>query len=141
MSQTTYISPVDHLSGRIVKKSKTGTVQRTKIYRDEKGRVIGQGANESYIIENPRNYIKQPLSAQEQLTVNSFRDAAAQYQLEKNDPERMAYWRQRFNDQLHRPDPEASIDQKTGRRRTYKRLDIFMRTIIQLQLRREQSPA
>ena len=49
---------------------KDGIVNRKKKYRDDKGRVIFVGKQESYKIKHPRNFKKNPPSAAEQTNMN-----------------------------------------------------------------------
>jgi len=137
MAKTTYVRPIASMTGRLSKKESHPIISRQKIYRDETGRVIAEGISESYAVKHPRNYRKSPMSAAEQKTVNAFSQALAQYSIEKDDPERMEYWRNRWRAQLKKGDPEASIDPKTGRRRIYPRLDVFIRSMLQLHFRRQ----
>lgn len=135
MARINYIHPVDTLSGKFSKSEHNGAIMRRKQYRDENGNVYAVGVNEAYVVRHPRNYKKNPLTQGEQRTVNAFREGMLQYQVEKQDPERMAYWRARFNAQLKKGDPEAPIDPKTGLPRIYTRLDTFIRTMLQLRFR------
>ena len=49
---------------------KDGIVNRKKKYRDDKGRIIHEGKQESYKIKHPRNFKKNPPSAAEQANMN-----------------------------------------------------------------------
>ena len=66
-------------------------------------------------------------------TTEAFRQAIAQFNLDKQDPERMAYWKNRFQAQLTDGDPEAPIDPQTKSHRIYARFDMFVRAILQRQ--------
>ena len=134
MTNTEFIAPVDSMTGRVTKKDKDGVIFRRKIYRDDAGKIIKKGRKEHFIQVNPRNYKTNPMTPAEQRAVSSFQQALAQYKIEKEDPERMAYWQARFKAQIRKPDPEAPIDKETGKRRIYGRLDTFIRAIIQRQL-------
>ena len=129
--------PVTELTGRVQKQNKDGVIFRHKFFRDSNGNIIGEARKEQYIPMHPRNYKTKPMSESERQTVTAFQQAVAQYNIEKNDPERMAYWKARFDAQLRKPDPEAPIDPKTGRRRIYHRLDMFIRTMLQLSFRNQ----
>ena len=134
MTNTEFITPVDSMTGRVTKKDKEGVIFRRKIYRDDTGKIIKKGRKEHFIQVNPRNYKTNPMTLAEQRAVSSFQQAFAQYKIERQDPERMAYWQARFKAQIRKPDPEAPIDKETGKRRIYGRLDTFIRAIIQRQL-------
>ena len=134
MTNTEFIAPVDSMTGRVTKKDKDGVIFRRKIYRDDTGKIIKKGRKEHFIQVNPRNYKNNPMTPAEQRAVSSFQQALAQYKIERQDPERMAYWQARFKAQIRKPDPEAPIDKETGKRRIYGRLDTFIRAIIQRQL-------
>ena len=58
MAKSNLIFPVDTLRGKITKKSKT--IFRRKSAYDENGNIIGQCAQESYVVENPRDWKKNP---------------------------------------------------------------------------------
>ena len=58
MAQPNLIFPVESLHGKITKKSKT--IFRRKAVYDENGNVIAQYAQESYVVENPRDWKKNP---------------------------------------------------------------------------------
>ena len=58
MAKSNLIYPIDTLRGKITKKSKT--VFRRKGAYDENGNLIAQCAQESYVIENPRDWKKNP---------------------------------------------------------------------------------
>ncbi|MBR0297013.1 MAG: hypothetical protein IJQ95_06465 [Paludibacteraceae bacterium] len=92
---------------------------------------------QSYVVKHPRNYDKTPLTAGERKNVESFKQALTQFQLDKQDPERMAYWTARYKAQLENGDPEAPIDKETGKHRIYARLDNFIRAMLQLQFRNQ----
>ena len=134
MSETKFINPIDSMSGRLSKKERQGVIFRRKIYRDSQGHIIKKGRNEHFIQVNPRNYEKTPLTPGEQKTVSAFKQALEQYKLDKQNPERMAYWQQRWKAQMRKGDPQAPIDPETGKKRIYGRLDTFIRSMIQISL-------
>ena len=135
MKDTEFITPVESMTGRVVKKDKEGVIFRRKIYRDDTGKIIKKGRKEHYIQVNPRNYKANPMTPAEQRSVTTFQQALAQYKIEKEDPERMVYWKARFNAQIRKPDPEAPIDKKTGKRRIYGKVDTFIRAILYIKLK------
>ena len=135
MAKTQYLDPIAYMTGRISKKGRKPVISRHKIYRDENGNIIAEGPNEAYVLKRPRNYEKKPMKSGEIKTIESFRQAVEQYNADKRDPERMAYWKNRFKAQLHVGDSEAPIDPQTGEHRIYARLDMFIRAILQRQFR------
>ena len=139
MTNTEFITPVDSMTGRVAKKDKDGVIFRRKIYRDETGKIIKKGRKEHYIQVNPRNYKANPMTSAEQRSVTTFQQALAQYKIEKEDPERMAYWKARFKAQIRKPDPEAPIDKNTGKRRIYGKVDTFIRAILYFKLKQNIS--
>ena len=135
MAKTKYLDPIAYMTGRISQKGRKPVISRHKIYRDENGNIIGEAANESYLLKHPRNYEKKPMKSGELKTIKAFRQAIAQFNLDKQNPERMAYWKKRFQAQLNAGDPEAPIDPQTRKPRIYTRLDMFIRAMLQRQFR------
>ncbi|MCQ2341214.1 MAG: hypothetical protein MJZ48_01985 [Paludibacteraceae bacterium] len=136
MAKVSYIHPIESISGKLNHKEKRGTIQRRKHYRDEKGQVIGIGANEAYIVINPRDYDKKPLTEGEKFNTSTFQQAILLAKQERENPERLAYWTERWKKQLEKGDPMADISKQTGKRKIYRRLDMFIQTMIQGELRR-----
>lgn len=66
MSQVKLIAPVESLQGKMSRKGET--IFRCKHYRDANGKIIAQGAQETYIIANPRNCRKNSLQRTEKRT-------------------------------------------------------------------------
>ena len=100
MSQTTFISPVDNLTGKL-SSSPDGRVPvtRRKCYgKDAKGRPI-YGPNETYIYH--RHEGKWAEGAQQNRTL--FQQAQLLAKEELNDPERIAYWQPLFEQQFKHP--------------------------------------
>ena len=135
MARTKYIDPVAYMTGKISNKGRRPIISRHKLYRDDNGEIIAEGPNESYMIKHPRNYEKKPMKSGEMKTIAAFQQAAAQYKLDKQDPQKMEYWKARFNAQFPNGDPSAPIDPETKKRRIYGRLDMFIRAMLQLQFR------
>jgi len=137
MRRVKFKQPIDEMTGRINKRDKESQIFRHKYYRDEQGNIIGEAHKEHYTPGRQRNYQTHPMSEAEAKTVAAFSQAVAQYKIEKDDPERMAYWKERFKAQLHKPDGQAPIDPETGKRRIYLRLDMFIRAMLQIQFRQQ----
>lgn len=133
MAKTKYLDPIAYMTGRISNKGRKPVISRHKIYRDENGQIIGEGPNESYVLKHPRNYEKKPMKSGELKTTEAFRQAIEQFNLDKQNPERLAYWKNRFQAQLTNGDPEAPIDPNTKAPRIYARFDMFVRAILQRQ--------
>ncbi len=137
MARITYLDPIASMTGRLSRKGARQIISRRKIYRDEYGNVLFEGNSESYIVKHPRDFDKKPLTPGERKNVETFQQAYTQFQLEKQNPERMAYWTARYRAQLDKGDPDAPVDKRTGERRIYARLDNFIRAMIQIALRKQ----
>lgn len=96
MAKIEYIDPIASILGRLSKKDKTSTIQRRKHYRDEQGRIIAEGRNESYCRE-PRDYKKHPPRGEELRNITLFQQAARLAKQEREEPVRLAYGTERFN--------------------------------------------
>ncbi len=139
MATVNYIDPIASISGRLSKKQKRGGILRQKLYRDECGHVVAEGALEAYCVLHPRDYDKNPPKGAELRTITLFQQAALQAAEERRDPERLAYWQERFAAQLRHGDAEAPIDPYTGRPRIYCRFHIFVQSILYQRLK-SQTP-
>lgn len=107
MAQVDYINPINSLSGKLNHKEKRGSIQRKKHYRDENGKIIGEGVNEAYIVMYPRDYDKKPLTEGERFNTSTFQQAILLAKQERENPERLAYWTERWKNQLEKGDPMA----------------------------------
>lgn len=134
MARIDYFFPVSGVHGRYAKKDTQGTVQRKKLFRDEHGRIIGSGSNESYLIVHPRDYEKKPLEGKQLDSVTIFGRASAMAKAEQANPERLAYWKERWRNQLQKGESDAPINPRDGKRRIYLRLDKFIQAVIQREL-------
>ena len=128
MAQSNLIFPVDSLHGKITKKSKT--IFRRKAVYDENGNIIAQYAQESYVVENPRDFKKNPPNGAEKQRLDNWTAACQRAKTELRDEALAAAWRQRFEAQLKHPEPSAPIDPKTHKPKVYTRLDCFVRAAI-----------
>ena len=137
MRRVIFNDPVNIITGRITKKNKRSQILRCKTYRDENGNIIGYANAEHYVPRHPRNYNKKPMKAGELKTTTAFSQAIEQYKLEKNDPERMAYWTARWRAQLQKGDAQAPINPETREHRIYARLDTFIRAMLQIKFRQQ----
>ena len=137
MAKATFLDPVASITGRLSNKNPREIISRRKMYRDQYGNILFEGTTESYVVQNPRDYNKTPMTQGEQKTTQAFRQAIEQFHIEKQDPERMAYWTARYRAQLEKGDPEAPIDKNTGEHRIYARLDNFIRAMLQIHFRQQ----
>ena len=153
MARTVFDDPVRELHGAY---TKGGSISRRKTYRDSKGRIKGMSEPETYKIEHPRDWKKNPAKGKELEHQLRFKQAcaethrillpskpqayAAAHAADHPDgsaatptPEELAtlkMWQSRFEAQLNKPEPDAPIDPKTGKRKQYFRLDAFIRTCL-----------
>ena len=164
MAITVLEHPVREIHGALTKK---GIINRQKKYRDEFGRVIYEGAQESYAVSHPRDYKKNPPKGAELAHINIFRQACLMTKeiLDAEKPEEtstvsvlpprpkyltkeeaqtlLADYRKRYRAQLPstrgtRPDPQAPIDKNTHAPKRYFRLDNFIRSMVYQTLKAEQ---
>ena len=102
MSQTTFISPVDNLTGKL-SSSPDGrvTVTRRKCYgRDAKGRPI-YGPSETYIYHRHEGKWSEAATKNREL----FQQVQLLAKEELSNPERVAYWQPIFEEQFLRSKP------------------------------------
>ena len=128
MAKSNLIYPIDTLRGKITKKSKT--VFRRKGAYDENGNLIAQCAQESYVIENPRDWKKNPPKGAEKQRLDNWTAACQRAKAELRDEVLAAQWRQRFEAQLKHGEAEAPIDPATHKPKVYTRFDCFVRAAI-----------
>ena len=135
MAQIEFEFPVSSYAGRVSKKEKGSPVMRQKCYRDANGRVVAKAAKEAYVVTTPRDYKKHPMKGTELANVNLFRQSVLLAKQERDNPERLAYWTERWQAQLERGEFDAPIDSATRQPKIYRRLDIFIQSVIQRQLK------
>lgn len=135
MAQVKYKYPIESLSGRVCRKEHNGTILRRKHYRDADGNIIGEGGDESFCYLNPRDYKKNPPRGEEERNISLFRQAVKLAKIERDNPERLAYWTERWRNQLNQGEAGAPVNPATGQPRSYRRLDIFIQTVIQRELK------
>ena len=100
MSQTTFISPVENMTGKL-SSTRDGrvTVTRRKCYgRDAKGRPI-YGPNETYIYHCHEGKWSEGAKQNRAL----FQQAQLLAKEELNNPDRVAFWRPLFEQQFKHP--------------------------------------
>ena len=128
MAQSDLIYPLDSLHGKISKKSKT--VFRRKAVYDENGNVIAQYAQESYVVEHPRDWKKNPPKGAEKQRLDNWTTACQRAKAELRDEALAVQWRQRFEAQLKHGEADAPMDPKTHKPKIYSRFDCFVRAAI-----------
>ena len=112
-------------------------IRRRKTYRDEEGVIVGYGAEEAYFVANPRAYETHPLREGEKRNTSIFHRSMTEALQELSDPVRKAEWSKRLHAQLNEPEPDAPVDRKTGKRHIYLRVDRYVQSVLQRQMRRE----
>lgn len=112
-------------------------IRRRKTYRDEEGIIVGYGIEEAYVVANPRDYSVHPLTESEKRNATIFQQSMKMALEELADPDKRAEWSRRWHEQLNAPEPDAPIERKTGKRHIYRRLDRYVQSVIQRQLRKE----
>lgn len=112
-------------------------IRRRKTYRDEEGTIVGYGAEEAYFVANPRDYTTHPLREGEVRNTSIFHRSMTEALAELSDPVRKAEWSRRWHAQLNEPEPDAPIERKSGKRHIYLRLDRYVQSVLQRQMRKE----
>lgn len=136
MSKVTLSYPFDKMTGKTSGNGKI--ILRCKQYRDAKGRIISEGAQESYVITRPRDRKKNPPTAAEQQHLDLFGEASRRTTVEiAPDSPRRAYWQQRFEAQLTDPEHLNPSDPASPFRKTYRQLNTFVRSTIYNELKSE----
>lgn len=128
MAEYKSISPVDHMSGKLNKKDKT--VFRQKFAHDSNGAVIRPMKKEVYVIQNPRDWKKNPAKGAEKLKQDRWSEACAKTKAILDSPEQRALWQQRWQAQLKKAEPDAPMDPHTGKRKIYIKFDCYVRSKI-----------
>ena len=128
MAEIQFIDPVVTIKGKLNKQDKT--ILRRKRVFDAQGRVIGELAQEAYVVHNPRDWKKNPPKGAEKQRIDNWTTACQQASAIRKDPEQLAQWKQRWAVQLQQPEPDAPLDKKTGRPKIYIHLDGFIRATI-----------
>lgn len=98
-------------------------------------------AEEAYFVAKPRDYETHPLREGEKRNTSIFHQSMTMALAELADPVRKAEWSKRWHQQLQEPEPDAPIERKTGKHHIYLRLDRYVQSVIQRQLRKEAGVA
>ena len=128
MATTVLIAPVETIKGKLSKQDKT--ILRRKRVFDAEGRVIGQLAQEAYVVHNPRDWKKKPPKGAEKQRIDNWAKACQQTREIQKDPKQLAQWKQRWEAQLKHGEADAPIDQQTGKPKIYIRFDCYIRAAI-----------
>ena len=96
MAEYKTIAPVDYVTGKLNKKDKT--VFRQKFARDSNGAVISPMKKEVYVIQNPRDWKKNPAKCAEKVKQDRWSEACAKTKSILHDPEQRALWQQRWQE-------------------------------------------
>ena len=98
MAKTSYSFPVESVTGKLSsdRNGDTVIVHRRKCFGKTKDGEPIYGPNETYTY-----HIKQHWGEKIQQHRELFRQAQQQAKAEMNDPERLAYWKQQFEEQLN----------------------------------------
>ena len=124
--------PVRSLKGKIGKKADI-------VFRQKTTREGIRLPQEAYVVTNPRDRKKNPPTGDELRHLQLFRQACQLTTEQLADPVKYADWLQRFRAQLTKPDKDAPIDPKTGKRKIYSQLPAYIRATILRQLKNAQS--
>ena len=143
MAKTKFNYPIESIEGSINK-----TTFRKKHFKDEDGKVLGEGAQEAYIITNPRDWKKNPPKGAELRKIELWKQTCAQTKMIIRNPEdikddptltdetkaqaltTLALWKKRFDAQRIKGEADAPINPQNGKRKTYQRFDCFVRAAI-----------
>ena len=66
--------------------------------------------------------------------VSSTNPLSLGYVVPQHDPEQRALWQQRWQAQLTKAEPDAPIDPRTGKRKTYAKFDCYVRAKVWYEL-------
>ncbi|MCQ2310164.1 MAG: hypothetical protein MJZ64_00205 [Paludibacteraceae bacterium] len=152
MAKTTFITPIDVLTGKLNKQD--DSVFRQKQFKDENGKVLGVGAKETYVLRNPRDWKKHPAQGAELRKINLWKQACSQTKLITRKPEdinndltlsdeakaqalaTLAMWKKRFDAQRIKGEKDAPISPTTGKHLCYQRFDCFVRAALLRELQK-----
>ena len=126
------IAPLEGITGKLNKKGKT--VFRQKFARDSNGAVIRPMRKEVYVIQNPRDWKKKPAKGAEKQKQDRWAEVCAKTKAILHDLEQRALWQQRWQAQLTKAEPDAPIDPRTGKRKTYAKFDCYVRAKVWYEL-------
>ena len=128
MAEIRFIAPVETIKGKLNRQDKT--ILRRKRVFDVEGHVIGQLAQEAYIVHNPRDWKKNPPKGAEKQRIDNWTTACQKASEIKQDPEQLALWKQRWEAQFKHGEANAPIDPTTRKPKIYTRFHCFVRAAI-----------
>lgn len=128
MSDYRTIAPVDYATGKLNKKD--NTVFRRKFAHDSNGAVICPMRREMYVIQNPRDWKKNPAKGAEKLKQDRWKEACATTKAILDDLEQRALWQQRWQAQIKKGEPDAPLDPHTGKPKIYIKFDCYVRAKV-----------
>ena len=137
MAQISVEAPVLSMRGKISQLSRI--IYRQKTYSVGSHHYLGP--IEAYVVMRPRDRRKDPPSPAEQGTVDRFRKACNETKKQLADPERRAYWVQRFEYQLDHPEPAYGKNRRVGETRVFLQLHLYVRTMLLRQYTQEAKSA
>ena len=97
MAEIVFIAPVETIKGKLNKNDKT--VFRRKRIFDAQGNVIGELSQESYVVNNPRDWKKNPPKGAEKKRIDNWAAACQRTKVELQDDTLRAAWQQRWQEQ------------------------------------------
>ena len=164
MAKITLTAPFSGINGKFGKLGRV--VMRKKKYRAPNGKVLREGVQESYTIDFPRDFEKNPPKGSELANMRSFGDISllaselirseklTMEELAAMTPEQRArnaelrelleQFRTRFYAQFKQPDHEAPLEKKPTpgatklRRKQYVKLDTFIQAILRERVKNQQ---
>ena len=122
------IAPVEGITGKLNKKDKT--VFRQKFAHDSNGRVICPMKKEVYVVQNPRDWKKNPARGAEKEKLDRWKEACAKTKAILDDSELRSQWEQQWQAQLKKAEPDAPIDPRTKKRKIYIKFDCYVRSKV-----------
>ncbi len=137
MAQISVEAPVLSMRGKVSQLSRI--IYRQKTYSVGSHHYLGP--IEAYVVMRPRDRRKEPPSPAEQATVDRFRKACNETKKQLADPERRAYWEQRFEYQLDHPEPAYGKNRRVGETRVFLQLHLYVRTMLLRQYTQEAKSA
>lgn len=154
MAKTNLTYPVANIKGKVHRQDKF--IFRQKTYKNENGKVLAEGTQESYIVKHPRDWKANPPVGAELRKINLWKQACAQTKVIIRKPEEinndptltdeaksqalatLATWKKRFDAQRIKGESDAPISPKTGKHVTYQRFDCFVRAVILRELQKNE---
>ena len=125
MATPTYIAPIESFKGKLNQRDKT--VFRQKYSRDCNGAIIAAMKPEAYVVQNPRDWKKNPAKGAEKAKQERWIEACAKTKAILDNPEERAIWQQRWQAQLKKGDADSPTDPRTHKPKIYIKFDCYVR--------------